>query len=183
MNRSIEKIISDYQVTLRAFLMSRMRNPSDVDDVLQDALTKTFRNLHTLKSDEKLRPWLFQIASNALMDHYRRRRRDDSVTAEDLWYGDMDASDGHAFEGCVDIFLEGLDDDSADLMRAIELQGMSQKDYAEKHGISYSTIKSRVQASRKKLRQMFEQCCDIAFAADGSVMEYTRKSTGCDDCT
>ncbi|MBF9049573.1 hypothetical protein GTA62_00930 [Roseobacter sp. HKCCD9010] len=77
-------VIAEYQSSLRAFLLSRMRDPSDVDDVLQDALTKTFQNLHTLQSEEKIKPWLFQIAQNAMMDHHRRRGPEASIKAGDL---------------------------------------------------------------------------------------------------
>lgn len=177
-----ETVITEYQSSLRAFLLSRMRDPSDVDDVLQDALAKTFQKLHTLKSDAKIKPWLFQIAHNAMVDHYRRRKQEASVSAEDLWYDEPDETARHDFEGCVEPFLNALPSAAGDLLRAIELQGLSQKDYAETLGISYSTLKSRVQASRKQLRQLFDECCDIAFAADGSVLDYTRKSPDCDGC-
>lgn len=175
-------VIAEYQSSLRAILLSRMRDPSDVDDVLQDALTKTFQNLHTLQSEEKIKPWLFQIAQNAMMDHHRRRGREASIKADDLWYSEPVEAREHAFEGCVAPFLDALPSEAADLLRAVELQGISQNEYAEKAGISYSTLKSRVQASRRQLRQLFDQCCDIAFASDGSIMDYSRKSTGCDRC-
>ena len=178
---NVETVISEYQSSLRAFLQSRLRNASDVDDVLQDALMKTFRNISSLKSSGKIKPWLFQIANNALMDHYRRVERDNSISAENLWYDDEENSQ-HAFEGCLDSFLSALPPESGDLLRKIEIEGVSQKDYAEEIGISYSTLKSRVQSSRKQLRGLFERCCSIAFAADGSVMDYSQKPGGCDTC-
>ena len=177
---NVETVISEYQSSLRAFLQSRLRNASDVDDVLQDALMKTFRNISSLKSGDKIKPWLFQIANNALMDHYRRAKRDNSISAEDLWYDDEDSQ--HAFEGCLEPFLSALPPESGDLLRKIEIEGASQKDYAEEIGISYSTLKSRVQSSRKQLRGLFEHCCGIAFAADGSVLDYSQKPGGCDIC-
>ena len=180
---NVETVISEYQSSLRAFLQSRLRNASDVDDVLQDALIKTFRNISSLKSSDKIKPWLFQIANNALMDHYRRAKRDNSISAEDLWYDDYDEeSQQHAFEGCLEPFLSALPPESGDLLRKIEIEGASQKDYAEEIGISYSTLKSRVQSSRKQLRGLFENCCSIAFAADGNVLDYSQKPGGCDIC-
>lgn len=178
---NVETVIAEYQSSLRAFLQSRLRNASDVDDVLQDALTKTFRNISSLKSGDKIKPWLFQIANNALIDHYRRAKRDNSISAEDLWYDDKEDSQ-HAFEGCVEPFLSALPPESGDLLRKIEIEGVSQKDYAEEIGINYSTLKSRVQSSRIQLRELFERCCSIAFAADGSVMGYSQKPGGCDTC-
>ena len=147
-----ESIITDYQSSLRAFLKSRMRTAADVDDVLQDALTKAFQNLHTLKTEDKIKPWLFQIARNAMMDHYRHKSRDAAVTANDLWYDQHEENTEHAFEGCVEPFLLALPAEVSDLLRAVELQGMSQQEYAERLGTNYSTLKSRVRAGRKQLR-------------------------------
>ena len=178
----VEKVVTQYQTSLRAFLLSRVRDPSDVDDVLQEILLKTFRNLHTLKSEEKIKPWLFQIAKNEIIDHYRRKKRGMTIEAKDLWYDDPVETQAHAFENCVEPFLKALPSEAGDLLRAIEIHGVSQKECAERLGISYSTLKSRVQASRKQLRQLFDQFCDIAFAADGSILNYSRKSTGCDTC-
>lgn len=81
---NVESVIAQYQPVLRAFLRSRMLNRADADDVLQDTLTKVLRSLHTLEADDKIEPWLFQIASNALMDYYRRRRREKTVRPEAL---------------------------------------------------------------------------------------------------
>ena len=92
------------------------------------------------------------------------------------------AATEHAFEGCVASFLDALPEETSALLRAIELEGVSQKDYAAREGVSYSTLKSRVQSGRKQLRGLFEQCCDIALATDGSVLDYTRKSDGCGGC-
>lgn len=178
----VEAVILEYRDALRRFLLSRLRDPNDADDVLQEVLTKTFRTLDTLKSEDSVRPWLFRIAHNALTDHYRRTARDAGIDAADLWYGQMDSEAEHAFAPCVDSFLNALPDDAARLLRAVELEGVSQKDYAAQIGVSYSTVKSRVQASRRKLRSLFEQCCDIAFATDGSILEYRRKDGGCTRC-
>jgi RNA polymerase sigma-70 factor (ECF subfamily) len=129
-----------------------------------------------------IKPWLFQIAHNAMTDHYRRQRREASVSADDLWYGESGETAEHSFEGCVDPFLDALPNESGDLLRAVELRGVSQKEYAQRLGVSYSTLKSRVQASRKQLRQLFDQCCDIEFATDGSVLECKKISPGCGTC-
>jgi RNA polymerase sigma-70 factor (ECF subfamily) len=126
-----ETVIKEYQSSLRAFLLSRMRGSSDVDDVLQVALTKTFQKLHTLNSEEKIKTWLFQITRNAMMDHYRHKHRESSVLPDDLWYDDPDGMAEHAFEGCIEPFLDALPKETGDLLRAVEIQGVSQKKYAE----------------------------------------------------
>ena len=178
---NFDVIMAEYQDALRAFLLSRLRSPDDVDDLMQEVMTKTFQNLHTLKDTDKLKSWLFRIAQNALMDHFRRAKRGANLIADDLWYAEEEDA-GHAFEGCVEPFLKALPDDVAAMLRAVELEGQAQKDYATEIGVSYSTLKSRVQSARRQLRILFEECCDIAYSADGNVIDYQRKPGSCGSC-
>ena len=66
----------EYRDQLRQFLLSRVRNPADVDDLLQEILIKTYRHLNTVKDPDKLPAWLFQIARNLLIDYYRKVQTD-----------------------------------------------------------------------------------------------------------
>ncbi len=63
-----EQVWQDYQSNLRAFLKSRVDSPDNIEDLLQDILIKVHRNVSGLKSRDKLKPWLFQIANNTIMD-------------------------------------------------------------------------------------------------------------------
>jgi RNA polymerase sigma-70 factor (ECF subfamily) len=53
---TIEKIWSEYRLSLKAFLHSKVSNDSDVDDLLQDILIKSYENLGKLKSGDKIKP-------------------------------------------------------------------------------------------------------------------------------
>ena len=66
-------------------------------------------------------------------------------------------------------------------LRAVELQGMSQKEYADSLGLNYTTAKSRIQRARKPLRREFDRCCEIILDRRGAPIECTprRKSTCC----
>lgn len=46
----------------------------DAEDVLQDALLRALRAYPRLGHADHLRAWLFRIATNAAVDHHRRRR-------------------------------------------------------------------------------------------------------------
>jgi RNA polymerase sigma-70 factor (ECF subfamily) len=53
---------------------------------------------------------------------------------------------------------------------------------AEVVGISVSGMKSRVKPGRAQLRQLFEQCCEIALDARGKVIDYTPRPRSCRAC-
>ena len=78
---SIEEIWREYRTGLQAFLQSRMANAADVEDVLQEVLIKSHAGLAQLKSEKSIKAWIFQIARNAIVDHYRRSERSRRRTA------------------------------------------------------------------------------------------------------
>jgi RNA polymerase sigma-70 factor (ECF subfamily) len=52
------------------------------------------------------------------------------------------------------------------------MEGLSQRELADKLGISYSGAKSRVQRGREKLKNMVLQCCEVATDKYGNVLGY-----------
>lgn len=173
---------TDYRSVLSAFLHSRISNPSDAEDVLQEILLKTHGSLGTLKDGSNLKSWLFQIANNAIIDFYRMKKNDRSLPTVDLWYEAMADDERHILEDCVAPFIDALPEEAGQLLRKIELEGVSQKDTAEQLGISYSTLKSRVQSSRAKLLALFQNCCDFSLDSRGNVIGYQGKAPVCGDC-
>ncbi len=178
----VDIIWNDYRGALRAFLRSRVSDPDDVDDLLQDILVKTHRELPNLRDDERLKSWLFSIARNTTTDFYRKRAKARDLHPDDLWHHGQEEAAASGLERCVLPFIASLQDEDAELLRAIDIEGMPQKDYARQHGISYSTLKSRVQSARRKLRKRFQRCCDFELDQNGALMDFHPKAKNCTNC-
>ncbi|TCL08408.1 RNA polymerase sigma (SigZ) subunit [Shimia isoporae] len=172
---------SAYRDRLKAFLRARVSNPDDVDDLLQDISIKVFTGLPNLHDETKLKPWLFQTANRAIIDHYRRAGRA-APQADELWYAQDDPVLRHDLEACVAPFIKALPDDAAALLTAIDLNGVSQRDYASAQDIPYSTLKSRVTRARADLRTLFDACCKFTMDTRGNLSEMELKSNGCRKC-
>src|SRR5687768_2462359 len=59
---------------LRAFVAGRVSNEADAEDIVQDVFVRIHTRLDTLDDERKLTGWVYQIARNAIIDHYRGRR-------------------------------------------------------------------------------------------------------------
>jgi len=60
---------------VRAALARHVARRHDLDDLLQDVWLKVYRARDRISPDaEALRPWLYRIARNVLLDQLRRRR-------------------------------------------------------------------------------------------------------------
>ncbi|WP_170330803.1 RNA polymerase sigma factor SigZ [Ruegeria arenilitoris] len=178
----LESVWSEYRASLLAFLRTKVSNQEDADDLLQEILLKTHKSLASLDKVESLKAWLFQIANNAITDFYRAKGRRNTIHPDDLWHSELDEEDQHVLEGCVGPFIGALPPEMGSLLRKVDLQGVPQKDHADELGISYSTLKSQVQASRRKLRELFEDCCNFSLDHKGNIVGYEVKGDNCKPC-
>ena len=178
----LEELWLEYQSALRAFLLKRVADPDDVEDLLQEVLIKTHQSLSEIRSATSVKSWLFQVANRAMIDFYRHKAKANALLDEKLWFEQDEMSIQQEFSTCVAPFVSALPEEHAELLTAIDLQGESQKDYANKQGVSYSTLKSRVQKSRKLLKDIFEDCCHFSVDKQGNVIDYQPKNGKCDGC-
>jgi len=179
----IEEIWNDYGNLLRNFLVSRVKNSEDAEDLLQEILIKTHKNLESLKDPKKLKSWLFQIARNALIDYYRKPNNTLALESQlsELQEEKPDAQEAihQELSQCIKPFIKNLPEKYGDVLDAIDIQGVSQKELAKELGLSHSAIKSRVQRGRQKLEEIFQECCTYKMDARGNLMEYENKSDCC----
>ncbi|MCA9715975.1 MAG: sigma-70 family RNA polymerase sigma factor, partial [Myxococcales bacterium] len=64
----------------------------------------------------------------------------------------------------------------------VDFEGLSQREAAERLGLSHSGLKSRVQRGRALLRRALERCCDVELDRRGRVYDFKARSScsGCD---
>ena len=70
---TLQDIWTELGGRLRRFIGNRVRDSATADDITQDVLLKVQEELHALPAGEKLPGWVFAIARNAIIDHYRSR--------------------------------------------------------------------------------------------------------------
>ncbi len=70
---AFETLVSRYQRPLFNFLCHFLRNSEMASDILQDVFVKLYVSLPTLRTDQPLKPWLFQVARNRSLDELRRK--------------------------------------------------------------------------------------------------------------
>lgn len=179
---NVEMIWAEYQSSLKAFLHKNVNNVADVDDLLQEILIKTYQNLSTVKEFTKVKPWLFQIAQRSIIDFYRAQGKKKALQEEILWFEQPSEDIHQQLSECVLPFINGLEEEDKQLLNAIEIEGISQKEYAQQHNIKYSTLKSRVKKSRHVLHGLFLQCCHLSLDNKGNLVDYHQKEKGCHNC-
>lgn len=174
---------------LHAFALRRVRLASDADDVVQDVLVRLLQHRDQIESD-RLAAWLFTTARNAIVDRQRQMGREPDATSERAAMLAVAAETpneaARELTACVQPLLAMLSADDRAVLEQVELGQRSQAELAAALDVPASTVKSRVQRARRRLRGHFERCCEIELDARGAPHEFSSRGRPeyprCDGC-
>jgi RNA polymerase sigma-70 factor (ECF subfamily) len=172
---------------LRRFIRRRVSDDHVADDLLQETFVRVHRNIGTLKEEDRIAAWVFQIARNVIHDHHRK------ATSAIVALADVDPVDGCDDQmtqlrcrgaGWLDEMIRSLPDGYRDAVQLAEIDGHSQQEVADRLGLSLSGAKSRIQRGRSMLKGVLDQCCRFEFDGRGNIIDYDPKPDRkvCRDC-
>jgi RNA polymerase sigma-70 factor, ECF subfamily len=167
---------------LRRFILAHTGSATDAEDILQSTFLRIHENIRRLRHSDRLEPWVFQIARNAIADHFRKSRPDplesevESTPTADKRLLNLNC----VVAGCLGTLIEQLPDYLQRAVKLYEQEGISQLEIAKRESISLSGAKSRVQRGRRRLRELLENCCQLQFDRRGNVLNWQRNAQTCD---
>lgn len=171
---------STYRSELLAFARRRLHDDVAAEDLVQDVLTKAVAERGRLRDETRLRPWLFQITRNALIDYYRKAKPVGELPEEPPGESLTPSDTQEELARCMAPMIQRLPAAYRDAVVLSELEGVRQKDVAARLGLSFSGARSRVQRGRERLREMLTDCCDVTLDARGHLMDHEcRNGCGC----
>ena len=179
----IETLYKNMHDRLCLFICSRMGYEAEAEDILQDVFLRIHTHLDTVREMDKLESWVYQVARNSIIDYYRSRRRfvelQDQPVEEEKPEEEPDLNMALYIRDLV----EALPEPYHQAIILTEYEGLSQKDMAERLGISISGAKSRMQRARQKIKEMMLQCCHYEFDMRGAILDYRERCCCCCDET
>ncbi|HEY3403876.1 MAG TPA: RNA polymerase sigma factor SigZ [Ohtaekwangia sp.] len=186
----VTTIYNQFHAQLLAYIRSKIRSREDAEDILQNVFIRISSGVDKLNEDEKLKNWIFTITRNAVIDYYRTNasKKNMGVTAEiDENMPEEDVVDAtKGLDQCMSTMISLLPEEYRDIIIESEIHGVKQKDLADKYGIAYPSLRSRVQRGRERLKQLFYNCCHIKTDSLGNVIEAQSRSdcgSPCSPCS
>jgi RNA polymerase sigma-70 factor, ECF subfamily len=182
-NPTLEEIWNESAGQLRRFIQRRVSNPELAEDILQDVFVRISKRLERLEERAKIHGWLYLIARNAIIDHYRTRR--ETVELPETLAVEEDFAPGELEElkAAFRRMIHSLPGPYREAILLTEFEGLSQVELARQLGISVSGAKSRVQRGRQQLKEILLDRCHFEFDRRGRVFDcQPRRPGGCAEC-
>jgi RNA polymerase sigma-70 factor (ECF subfamily) len=176
----------EFSEQIRNYLLKKVKQKDDADDLLQDIFIKIHGNIEQLNDEKKLAPWIYQIVRNSLTDYYRKNRLETSEldeestasangeTADDIYSA--------CVSGCLKVFIDRLPEKYREPLILSDIKELKQKDIAREMNLSYSGLKSRVQRGREMIKEMFVECTCYKHDPDGQIVPGSFDSENCEIC-
>ncbi len=160
---------------LLGFLQGRVHDPALAEDLLHEVFLKAMTALEKGVTPANMPAWLYRIARNVIIDHYRSQR----ITSE--LPEDLEAEQPFSLPAeqtlalCLTPFMKELPELYRDTMLATAIEGRSLADLSRELGLSHSAMKSRASRGRQMLRDKVLECCHVELAGDGEVVDYRKR--------
>ncbi|EJF09997.1 RNA polymerase sigma factor SigZ [Pontibacter sp. BAB1700] len=174
---AVAPVYLEYEAKLRSFVLKRVRDKDEANDILQQLYVKLYKHCEQLQDVRNMNAWLYQIARNAVYDYYREQGRSMPLEDEGKLEELSQEPERQDTESLILPLINMLPAEYAEPLRLSEIEGISQKEIAERLGMSYSGAKSRVQRGREKLKELFVECCHLELDRKGALVSAIAKES------
>ena len=158
-----ESLLARYRLPLYAYVFELVHQEQTSLDIVQESFIAAARHIQSLRQDDKFGSWLFNIAHQKCIQHWRRQRPAElAVEPLDENLPDVDAGPEELLirKEQEDAFMKALGQ-LAVPHRAVVLlhyiEDFPLEDIARITGTQVGTVKSRLHYARRALRKLLEE--------------------------
>jgi len=155
---AFEQLARKHRSLLLGYVLKRVKNLVDAEDIVQEALLKAYQHLATLRDKEKFAGWLYAIASNLCASWLRKQNNNQksleimSNNPQPETATPLEILLQQEFSDSVVKAVQALPDKNRRIF-TLYLDGVSYKDIASTLNISQTTVSGRLQTAKKQLRE------------------------------
>lgn len=184
-NREIDKFIVTHQHKLYGYIMNRVKNEDEADDILQSTMEIVIHKYSSLKDPRKINSWIISICKNEIYKYYRNK--DKSISFDEMGFQNRETEyEYNNYSDLIKIAISLLTNDQRDVIQLRYFASMSYKDIASACNISIKKVKSRIFEAKLKLKNILPDLHEgilkpqIYFSSQKEkiIMEINNQKTG-----
>jgi RNA polymerase sigma factor (sigma-70 family) len=176
----LSEIVKKEQGRLFGFIRRQVADEMDAKDILQDVFYHLTVGFNDIRSAERITSWLFTVAKNRIVDHFRKKKatpfssmeipnngeRDDQpLMLEDilpaLTRNPEDEYMRNVIWEAIEESLSELPEEQSEVFILNEFEDMSFNEISEQTGVGMNTLLSRKRYAvlylREKLKELYNQ--------------------------
>ncbi len=162
---AFEVIFNAHKTRVYYLCLRMTKNQAEAEDLTQDAFMQVFRKLNKFRGDSALSTWLYRIAINTVLMHFRKKSlaqisldqpaRGDDGKPIPREYPSIDNN----LAGCVDRIalnkaLQDLPEGYRTIFLLHEVDGYEHQEIADLLGCSIGNSKSQLHKARLRIRDL-----------------------------
>lgn len=175
---------SAFRQQLSHYVARRVENRF-VEDLVAEILLRIVRSEQQWLTAKRPDAWMYQVAKNAITDHYRRQGTENRVLellnqqASMPVTAEQGYQPAHELAHCLKPLIHALPGHYAQALIRIDLDGLRQADAAREFGVSLPALKSRLRRGRQQLREKLLACCAVELNRVGTIVDCVEHSDCC----
>jgi RNA polymerase sigma-70 factor, ECF subfamily len=160
-----------YRGALTRYVRYLIRDATEADDLVQEALIRAYRQRDTLRDPAALESWLYQIATHVSIDRMRQRakaaERHVGEPVEDLPIPDptqasvLTVIQQEEMSACVQRYVAKLSDTHKAVLLMCDADGLSANETAELLQLPLTTVKMRLHRARRQMQNALKEACEF----------------------
>lgn len=169
-DEAFEALFRRYRDRMTAYVRRIVGDAGRAEDIVQEAFMSALRSMRASDREILFRPWMFQIAKNACIDHLRSARRAEevSINSEDFRPHDegrlaqavpgteTSVSRNEEWNNVKQAF-GGLPDSQREILALRELGGLSYEEIGGRVGLSRSAVESVLFRARRGIKHEYDE--------------------------
>lgn len=169
-----------YSQDVKRFILSKVKNEQIANDLLQETFIKIHTKLDTLKDFDKLKPWVFTVTRNTVLDYFKQNTNSREFSATDF----VPENDYkiHDEKDCLKGIIKSLPKKYRDPLFLADIKGLKQMEVAKQLKLQLPATKSRIQRARKLIAQGYIECCDFKMNQKGHLVGEIKAKEDCKVC-
>ena len=158
-----EALLARYRLPLYAYVYELVHQEQTSLDIVQESFINAARHINTLQRDDKFGSWLFNIAHQKCIQHWRKQRPAEMlIDSADEDFPDLEPDPQELLirkeqEGAFMKLLDQLALPHRAVLLLHFIEEFSLEEIARITETPIGTVKSRLHYARKALRQLLEE--------------------------
>lgn len=166
-SKAFEVLFSKHEQSLYGYILYLVRNRDLADDIFQETFIKAISTIKVGKYTEtgKFRSWLSRIAHNLVVDHFRTKQKQNTISNDEYEYDllnntrfsedtvEMTMVKEQVFSD-IKRLVEALPDVQREVLQMRYYKDMSFKEIADKTGVSINTALGRMRYAILNMRKV-----------------------------